>query len=42
MLTLAESCFALAALEQLPADPQAGERLRKTLTSGKPDDAAAD
>jgi len=31
MLTLAESPFALAALERLPADPRAGELLRTLL-----------
>src|SRR5690242_21061440 len=36
MLTLAESRFALAALERLPADPQAGEMLRKLLRQVSP------
>ena len=35
-LTLAESRFALAALERLPADPQAGELLRKLLRQVSP------
>jgi hypothetical protein len=36
MLTLAESRFALAALERLPADPQAGDLLRKLLRKASP------
>jgi hypothetical protein len=36
MLTLAESRFALAALERLPADPQAGDLLRKLLRQVSP------
>lgn len=35
-LTLAESRFALAALERLPADPQAGDLLRKLLRQANP------
>ena len=35
-LTLAESRFALAALERLPADPQAGDLLRKLLRQARP------
>jgi uncharacterized protein with PIN domain len=35
-LTLAESRFALAALERLPADPQAGDLLRKLLRQASP------
>jgi hypothetical protein len=35
-LTLAESRFALAALERLPADPQAGDLLRKLLRQAGP------
>lgn len=35
-LTLAESRFALAALERLPADPQAGDLLRKLLRRASP------
>lgn len=35
-LTLAESRFALAALERLPADPQAGDMLRKLLRRASP------
>ena len=35
-LTLAESRFALAALERLPADPQAGDLLRKLLQQASP------
>ena len=35
-LTLAESRFALAALERLPADPQAGDLLRKLLRHASP------
>ena len=35
-LTLPESRFALAALERLPADPQAGELLRKLLRQASP------
>jgi len=34
--TLAESRFALAALERLPADPQAGDLLRKLLRRPSP------
>jgi hypothetical protein len=36
MLTLAESRFALAALERLPADPRAGDLLRKLLREASP------
>jgi hypothetical protein len=36
MLTLAESRFALAALERLPADPQAAELIRKLLRRARP------
>lgn len=36
MLTLAESRFALAALERLAADPQAGDLLRKLLRQASP------
>lgn len=36
LLTLAESRFALAALERLPADPQAGDLLRKLLRLASP------
>jgi hypothetical protein len=36
MLTLAESRFALAALELLPVDPQAAEMLRRLLRQAKP------
>jgi hypothetical protein len=36
MLTLAESRFALAALERLPADPRAGDLLRKLLRQASP------
>lgn len=36
MLTLAESRFALAALERLPADPQAAELLRTLLRKASP------
>ena len=35
-LTLAESRFALAALERLPADPRAAELLRKLLRQASP------
>jgi hypothetical protein len=35
-LTLAESRFALAALERLPADPQAADLLRKLLRQVSP------
>jgi hypothetical protein len=35
-LTLAESRFALAVLERLPADPQAGDLLRKLLRQASP------
>jgi len=35
-LTLAESRFALAALERLPADPQAGDLLKKLLRQARP------
>ena len=35
-LTLAESRFALAALERLPADPQAADLLRKLLRQASP------
>jgi hypothetical protein len=35
-LTLAESRFALAALERLPADPQAGDLLRRLLRRASP------
>ena len=35
-LTLAESRFALAALERLPADPRAGDLLRKLLRQASP------
>jgi hypothetical protein len=34
--TLAESRFALAALERLPADPQAADILRKLLRRADP------
>lgn len=36
MLTLAESRFALAALERLPADPQIADLLRKLLRRASP------
>jgi hypothetical protein len=36
MWTLAESWFALAALDRLPADPQAGNLLRKLLRKASP------
>ena len=36
MVTLAEARFALAALERLPADPQAAELLRKLLRQASP------
>ena len=36
MLTLAESRFALAALERSPADPQAGDMLRRLLRRVSP------
>ena len=35
-LTLAESRFALAALERLPADPRAADLLRKLLRQASP------
>jgi hypothetical protein len=35
-LTLAESRFALAALERLPEDPQAVEMLRRLLRDARP------
>jgi hypothetical protein len=35
-LTLAESRFALAALERLPADPRAGDLLRSLLRKASP------
>jgi hypothetical protein len=41
-LTLAESRFALAALERLPADPAQADALRKLLRHARPDDASAD
>jgi hypothetical protein len=36
VLTLAESRFALAALERLPADPRAADMLRKLLRQASP------
>lgn len=36
MLTLAESRFALAALERLPADPRAADMLRSLLRTASP------
>jgi hypothetical protein len=36
MLTLAESRFALAALERLPADPRAADLLRTLLRKARP------
>jgi hypothetical protein len=36
MLTLAESRFALAALERLPADPRAADLLRTLLRKASP------
>jgi hypothetical protein len=41
-LTLAESRFALAALERLPADPQAADMLRRLASEGESDDAPID
>jgi hypothetical protein len=38
MLTLAESRFALAALERLPADPRADDMLRTLLRKASPTD----
>jgi len=40
VLTLAESRFALAALERLPADPRAADLLKKLLRQASPTTAA--